>query len=139
MTLTCFDDSIQLYKETGATVVAKGRYKAPGDTSAEPALYLYITGNQQKNVDDATAKINQIMNGGQGVVSISSLALLFLIIINVQQNSPFNAKVFVGIDPLADPSFPLMGKVVGPKVSEHIYCTRIYGNDKGLFFEAYHN
>jgi hypothetical protein len=83
----------QIHKETGCTVVSKGRFKPPGDTSAEPALFLHLVADTPEALESAAAKIQHIM----------------------QSSNSSSVKVPVGIDPMADPKFPLIGKILGPK------------------------
>jgi hypothetical protein len=83
----------EIFKETGATISSKGRYKPPGDTSDERALYLLVSADKKEAVDKAEAKIREIMSRGI-------------------ERPQITAKVFVGLDN-AESAFGLIPRLLG--------------------------
>jgi ribosomal protein L1 len=92
----------EIMKETGANIKIRGKYKLPGDTSSERALHLYISGNTKESVDAASEKLENILKAHESSKTSTSGAV------------NFQAKVVVGMEG-ADPSFNVVGKILGPK------------------------
>jgi len=99
----------EISEKTGVTIKVKGRFKPPGDNSAERPLHLWIGGNSKESVDIAVDRVYEIIRNDQARQS------------SVQQTVQFIAKVFVGMEG-TDANYDVIARVTGPNNSylEHI-------------------
>lgn len=123
----------QIQQQTGAAVIARGRFRPPHEANlpvtnaADRPLYLRVSAGTQKEFDAAVERVNVLMKGevthrvrnhdrstlkGQHNGDLTMCP-------HVQPTrEEFTTKVFVGID-LSEArkmNFNYVGKIIGPKV-----------------------
>ncbi|KAH3765980.1 eukaryotic type KH-domain type I [Pelomyxa schiedti] len=91
----------QLYRDTGASVITRGKFRNQPSTLAslsepDPPLYLHVSGETQEVIEKASAQIESIMSTG----TIAGLV----------------AKVYLGIEN-PDKDFGVVPRILGPKGS----------------------
>ncbi|KAI8379568.1 uncharacterized protein BYT42DRAFT_495765 [Radiomyces spectabilis] len=104
----------QIQRETGADVTTRGKYYPDKNlaTDKEPPLYLHITASTQQALDDAVAKIEELIQTAQVPLPGTGYPPR-------EERRPerkfFDTKIYVGIE--SSPYFNLRAKIVGPQGS----------------------
>eukprot|EP00002_Diphylleia_rotans_P006203 TRINITY_DN1553_c0_g4_i1.p1 TRINITY_DN1553_c0_g4~~TRINITY_DN1553_c0_g4_i1.p1 ORF type:complete len:572 (+),score=85.24 TRINITY_DN1553_c0_g4_i1:47-1762(+) len=148
----------EIQRQSGASVITRGRYKPPGDTSnsTERPLYLHISSEKEEAVLKAVEIIEKYMQQGNNSNyaphqqynrpainpqpnSYSAVPPTYATAPSYPSTTPYGAslhpnsdqpsKIFIGID--ADPSFNLMYRLHGP---DNSYLTHIQ-NETKVFVE----
>ncbi|KAL6052929.1 putative myelin transcription factor 1-like protein (Fragment), variant 2 [Balamuthia mandrillaris] len=108
--LTKGDTHKEIHEATGATVTTRGRYIPPSESAGpdERPLFLRITAPTEAQLEAAVNSIETMMQPQS---------------FHKERPGTLSAKVMVEIDP--DPSFNLVGKIIGPKGAfvKHIEST----------------
>jgi len=99
----------QISKETGASVISRGRYHPPGGSSTPSAplnerrLHIYITAENKQSFDLAVQRVNEIVGHSQ--------------------NAAFTDKLYLSLDHI--PPAVVVPKIMGPQGSftQHIETT----------------
>ena len=59
--LTKRETQDEIRRTTGVTILVRGRFKPPGDTSEERPLHLHLEASSQEALDEARAMITEMM------------------------------------------------------------------------------
>eukprot|EP00005_Dracoamoeba_jomungandri_P003215 CAMPEP_0174250072 /NCGR_PEP_ID=MMETSP0439-20130205/361_1 /TAXON_ID=0 /ORGANISM="Stereomyxa ramosa, Strain Chinc5" /LENGTH=598 /DNA_ID=CAMNT_0015330055 /DNA_START=1 /DNA_END=1797 /DNA_ORIENTATION=+ len=110
----------EIMRETGATIVVRGKFKKPGDTSPKPPLHLLVSADDQRKVDAALARLNAIIN------KTTSFTTPF---VPFPGGTYVETKVDLGIDPSGKHfnAFNFVGKIIGPKGANVKYIENTTG------------
>lgn len=93
---------------TGATVIARGRYKGPQETTSDVTdrpLYLHISALRKDDLDKAVDRIKKMMNKPQERSGPP----------HHHHHGGYTEKIYVEFDKERIPSFNLLGRIIGPK------------------------